>query len=44
MTNLGFLFTGFTVAWALAFGYVWYLARRTRSIESRLEGLERDRD
>jgi CcmD family protein len=41
MSNLGFLFTGFTVAWALVFGYVWMLARRSGDLESRLQALER---
>ena len=40
MSNLGYLFAGFTVAWGLVFGYVWVLARRTVSLEARLEGLE----
>ncbi len=40
MSNLGFLFAGFTVAWGLVFGYVWVLARRSQSIEARLAGLE----
>jgi len=41
MSNLGFLFAGFTVAWGLVFGYVWFLARRSQSLEARLDGLER---
>ena len=41
MSNLGFLFAGFTVAWGLVFGYVWVLARRSASLEARLAGLER---
>ncbi len=40
MSNLGYLFAGFTVAWGLVFGYVWILARRTHSLETRLGGLE----
>jgi CcmD family protein len=40
MSNLGFLFAGFTVAWGLVFGYVWVLARRSASLEARLAGLE----
>ena len=45
MSNLGFLFAGFTVAWGLVFGYVWVLARRSHSLEARLDGLEsRQRD
>ncbi len=42
MDNLGFLFAGFAVAWALAFGYVWHLARRTRDLETRLDQIETD--
>lgn len=41
MSNLGFLFAGFTVAWGLVFAYVWVLARRSQSLEARLDGLER---
>lgn len=41
MSNLGFLFAGFAVAWGLVFGYVWLLARRTHDLEARLQGLER---
>jgi len=45
MSDLGFLFAGFTVAWGLVFGYVWMLARRSQSMEARLDGLEsRQRD
>lgn len=40
MSNLGYLFAGFTVAWGLVFGYVWVLARRSQSLEARLDGLE----
>jgi CcmD family protein len=41
MSNLGFLFAGFAVAWALVFGYVWMLARRSGELETRLQALER---
>ena len=41
MSNLGYLFAGFAVAWGLVFGYVWLLARRSQSLETRLQGLER---
>lgn len=41
MTNLGYLFAGFTLVWGVAFVYVWYLSRRSRRIEEKLERLER---
>ena len=41
MSNLGFLFAGFAVSWALVFGYVWLLARRSHALEARLDNLER---
>jgi CcmD family protein len=41
MSNLGFLFAGFAVAWALVFGYVWLLGRRSDGIEARIAELER---
>ena len=40
MSNLGYLFAGFTVAWGLVFAYVWMLARRSSSLEARLAALE----
>ena len=40
MSDLGYLFAGFTVAWGLVFGYVWILARRSQSLDARLDGLE----
>ena len=40
MSTLGFLFAGFAVAWAIVFGYVWTLARRSAELEARLARLE----
>ncbi|NKB89995.1 MAG: CcmD family protein [Acidobacteria bacterium] len=40
MSTLGFLFAGFTVAWAIVFAYVWSLARRSATIEAKLDRLD----
>ena len=41
MNNLGYLFAGFAVAWAVAFVYLWMISRRSAAIETQLEALER---
>jgi CcmD family protein len=40
MSNPGFLFAGFALAWAVAFAYVWLLSRRAAALERRLEALQ----
>ncbi len=40
MSDLGFLFAGFAAAWAITFGYLWYLARRTKDLQRRLGNVE----
>ena len=41
MNNLGYLFAGFAVAWAVAFVYLWMISRRSAAIETQLAALER---
>ena len=41
MSNPGFLFAGFALAWVVAFGYLWLLSRHSANVERQLEALER---
>ncbi len=41
MNNLGYLFAGFAVVWAVTFAYLWLISRRSAAIQSQLEALER---
>lgn len=40
MNDLGFLFAGFAAAWAIAFAYVWYLAKRTTDLQHKVDNVE----
>ena len=40
-SNLGFLFAGFAVVWAVFFGYVFYMSRRERELRRELDALRR---
>lgn len=40
-SNLGFLFAAFAVAWAVFFGYVFYMSRRERELRRDLDELRR---
>ncbi|MEC7900935.1 MAG: hypothetical protein VX385_03810 [Acidobacteriota bacterium] len=40
MTNPGYLFAGFALAWGLAIVYLWFLSRRSAAIQRDLEILE----
>ena len=40
-SNLGFLFAAFAVAWAVFFGYVFYMSRRERELRRDLDQLRR---
>ena len=40
MTNPGYLFAGFALAWGLALGYLWFLSRRSDVVQLELEILE----
>ena len=40
MSDLGVLFAGFAAAWAITFGYLWYLAQRTKDLQRRLGNVE----
>ena len=40
MSNPGFLFAGFALAWGLAFAYLWHLSRRARDMQRQIEALE----
>lgn len=40
MSNPGFLFAGFALAWALAFGYLWHLSRRAAAMQRQIDALE----
>ncbi len=46
MSDLGFLFAGFAAAWAVAFAYLWSLAKRTQALQQQLSRIEEriDRD
>ena len=44
MTNPGYLFAGFALAWALTFVYLWMLSRHTAAVQKQLEALERRLD
>ena len=41
MTNPGFLFAGFAVAWGLALVYLWMLSRRSALVQQQLDALEK---
>lgn len=41
MTNTGYLFAGFALAWALTFVYLWMLSRRAAKLQQQLDALER---
>ena len=41
MSNPGYLFAGFALAWALVFAYLWMLSRRSAAMQQQLEALER---
>ncbi len=40
MENAGYLFTAFTIVWALVFGYVIVLFNRQRRLERDIESLK----
>lgn len=40
MSNLGFLFAGFALAWAVVFAYIWYLAGKSARLARRVDLLE----
>jgi CcmD family protein len=40
MTNPGYLFAGFALAWGLALVYLWLLSRRSAVVQKELETLE----
>ena len=41
MSNPGYLFAGFALAWALTFVYLWMLSRRATELQKQLDALER---
>ena len=41
MSNPGYLFAGFALAWALTFVYLWMLSRRAAELQKQLDALER---
>ncbi len=41
MSNPGYLFAGFALAWGLAFIYLWMLSRRSAAVQKQLDALER---
>jgi CcmD family protein len=41
MNTLGFLFAGFALAWGASFVYLWYLGRRAKELQGRLDAIER---
>ena len=40
MTNPGYLFAGFALAWGATFLYLWFLSRRSAAMQRELEILE----
>ena len=44
MSNPGYLFAGFALAWGLAFVYLWMLSRRSANVQKQLEALEKRLD
>ena len=40
MTNPGYLFAGFALAWGLVLVYLWFLSRRSAVVQKGLETLE----
>jgi CcmD family protein len=40
MSNPEYLFAGFALAWALAFGYLWMLSRRSAEVQRQIDALE----
>ena len=40
MTNPGYLFAGFALAWGLVLVYHWFLSRRSAVVQKELETLE----
>ena len=40
MTNPGYLFAGFALAWGLVLVYLWFLSRRSAVVQKELETLE----
>ena len=41
MSDPGYIFAAFAVAWALTFGYVWVLSRRNAELQRQLEALQK---
>lgn len=41
MSNTGYLFAGFALAWGLTFVYLWMLSRRAAELQKQLDALER---
>ncbi len=44
MSNPGYLFAGFALAWGLVLAYLWMLSRRSAAVQQQLEALERRLD
>jgi CcmD family protein len=40
MENAGYLFTAYTIIWAVVFGYVLFLVGRQRQLKRELDGLK----
>lgn len=41
MSNLGYMFVGFALAWGIAFVYLWMLSRRSAGVQRQLDAVER---
>ena len=41
MSDPGYLFAGFALAWGLTFVYLWMLSRRAAELQKQLDTLER---
>ncbi len=41
MSNPGFLFAGFALAWGVAFAYLWIVSRRSARLQEQLRDIEK---
>ncbi len=41
MSNPGYLFAAFALAWGLSFAYLWFLSRRSAAVQKQLDALQK---
>ena len=44
MSDPGYIFAAFALAWGLTFGYLWFLSRRNAQLQQQLEALQKRLD